>query len=233
MQKSLIMKLGSVRRTHDHDFRQFFLALLIVFATGSLCAWMYADGVIQEVSERIGPFFSSIFIALLVVGLLVGLRESWVLSRSLNTIKCAKGSGSDALKILFAVQEFDFIDLNYLKEEIRDHLQIRIDKIRYIANLAAITGLFGTAYGISLAFKAISGVKSVDDIFKSLPDISAACWLAFQTTLVGITVYLAVGQMHRLVRSSATELKNRVFRTLHEDFTKGSRERPDEKSMVG
>lgn len=218
---NLIFNLGPVRASREHDYRQFFIILLVVMASGLFLVWGYYEGILVYIYEGIGPHFALVFCVFLVLGAFLGIQEAWRLSHDINTIKNGDISVAQ-LKTLFAISEFSNVNIELLKEQISDRLTLRMDTIKYIADLGALTGLFGTAYGLVLAFHAISEVRSVEDVFGQMPQISSSLSISFLTTLVGIIVYVIIGQMYRCVRNASTELKNRVFRSLHEDLQKGS-----------
>lgn len=210
-----IMKLGGVGMTRDHDYRQFLIAVLLVFAMGMLVVWSYAEGLLVEAYNGIGPQYAIGFAIILATGIGYGLSQIWQFSRALNAVKYA-GLNADELKSLFGLDAFDRVDLEYLKEEVDDQLDGRMKHIAFFATLSVILGLFGTVHGILLALTPLQEIRSAEDVFSHLGDISGSLRLAFATTLVGIPIGVAIETIHLCASSARTKLKNRIFRSLHE-----------------
>jgi len=211
-----IMNLGAVRVTDVHDFRQLLVVVLMAMAAITFVVWAHFDGLLAHVYDQIGPVFMSGFVFLAVAGFVVGIAETWAISRGINAIKAVGSAENDSLRQMFGLAEFRNVDIDLLKEEVADHFDLKADKVHYIANVSAVLGLMGTVYGLVLAFAAVSDIGSADDVFGQLPEIARSLSLAFYTTLVGAVIYLVVNQVYRSLRNASVELKNRVFRSLHE-----------------
>lgn len=211
-----IMNLGAVRVTDVHDYRQVCIVVLMAMAAVSFVVWAQFDGLLAHVYDRIGPVFMTGFAFLAVSGFTIGIAETWSVSRGINAIKAVGSAENDVLRAMFGLAEFRNVDVDLLKEEIADHFELKADKVHHTAELAALLGLIGTVYGLVLAFAAVSGISSAEDVFGQLPEISRSLSLAFYTTLVGASVYVVINQVYRSLRNASVELKNRVFRSLHE-----------------
>lgn len=214
-----VMNLGPVRITHDHDQRQFFNALLLCAAVGIALFWAYQEGAAQAMYDAIGFWFALVFAMILFAGLVKGLLSARVLSQSLDAIKNARPNAEE-IKKLFDVEELSVVDVTLLKGHISDKLFMQIDSVRHLANMATVVGLFGTAWGLWKVLLVFGKITSSEEVFRHLPVMSEGLALAFCTTLVGIVVYVPLNQMHRFLRNSATELKNRIHRMLHEQLSK-------------
>lgn len=218
--KALILNLGPVSVTSNQDYRQFMMAILltVVVALGLILG--YQAELLYYVQEKIGPVFAVLFAGLFVIGLAAGLIETWAVSRAINGIKRSK-LDAEALKSLFGIEDFRVVNVELVKEEVADNLYLRMDKVKYTANLAVLLGLFGTAYGLAMALEVLSRIQSTEGVLALLPEIGNNLSVAFFTTLVGIAIYAVLIQFYRLVRAASTELKNRIFRSLHEELQKG------------
>lgn len=213
--KGLILQLGRVNMTSDHDYRQFCYAVLIATTTILIFIWSWVDGLLAEAYSGVGLGFAVVFSLLLTTGLFIGLHECWRLSCGLNSIKHA--NELDDLKHLFGFTPDSKVSIEYLSEVVRDNLSQRSERIVSITNWSVLAGLFGTVYGMVLALRVLVEVRSAEDVFRVLPEISQSLSVSFYTTLVGIAVYVPTYQMARLVRSASINLKNKIFRVLEQE----------------
>ncbi len=210
-----VVRLGQVRATRDHDYLQFFYALLAVLAVMCGLGWGWQSTTyLQYAHNAIGLPFSVTFVALLTYGLLSGLVQCWKVSRAINKVKhCAS---IEELHTFFGFEPNSKVSTDYLTDVVADDLERRVDGVEYVKRLSVMVGFFGTVVGIMIVVGSLEGVRSADDVFKALPGIAHGLKIAFGTTLVGIIVGVIVGQMARLVRNAAMMLKARLLRVLQQ-----------------
>jgi hypothetical protein len=210
-----VVRLGQVRATRDHDYLQFFFALLAFIAVICGLGWAWKSTTyLQYAHDAIGLPFTVAFSVLLAYGLFNGLIQSWKVSRSINMVK--RCSSIAELHTFFGFELNSKVSTDYLNDVIADDLERRIDGIEYAKRLSVMVGFFGTVVGIMLVVGSLQDVRSADDVFKALPGIAHGLKVAFGTTLVGIIVGVIVGQMARLVRNAAMMLKARILRVLQQ-----------------
>jgi|CXWL01.1.fsa_nt_gi hypothetical protein len=208
------IKLGPVAETKDHDYRQFFHALLLNFAVVILFGYLWNVGVIATWITNFHLHYNVAFAALLLAGCITCLVVTWKISRGLNAVKRADGMSSQEIIGLFGVPlvEDEKHDRDLLKEIVRDTLGKHIDTLAHIANLAVILGIVGTIDGLTQTFGVLTAVKA-EDVMAKLPEMARHLVL-FGTSMIGIIVYTIVRQMFRFARSGAYDLKHRIFRAL-------------------
>jgi len=209
-----MVKLGPVAVTKDHDYRQFYYAVLLVFATLSLLGYLWNEGVIGHWMTTFKMWYIAGFGILLVAGCATCLQVTWKVSRGLNAVKRDGGMGSPQMESLFGVKliEDEKHDIDLLKEVVRDTLGKMIDTLAHIGNMAVILGIIGTIDGLMQSFVILAGAKPEEAMAK-LPEMSANLAL-FGTSMLGIIIYVIVRQMYRFARNGAYDLKHRIFRVL-------------------
>ncbi len=208
------IKLGPVAKTKDHDYRQFFHALLLIMATAILFGYLWNAGIIEHWLATFKIHYNLAFAVLLLAACAKCLWVTWKISRGLNAVKRPGGMDSPEVIDLFGlplVEDKDH-DRDLLKEIVRDTLGKHIDTLAHIANLAVIVGIIGTIDGLTQTFGVLTGIKP-EDVMAKLPEMARHLAL-FGTSMIGIIVYTIVRQMYRFARSGAYDLKHRIFRAL-------------------
>lgn len=209
---TVLLQLGGVKITPCHDYRQFCYAVLMTLCVAAIIGWCWVEGYLADAIAAIGPAFGIGFTYLLIIGLYRGLRKSWELAVDINTIK--HGGGVDELKSFFGLDPNARVSGDLLIGVVEDYLAAKASSVEYFKKLAAQLGYFGTVLGIMYALYAMREIRSAEDALRAIPSITEGLMLAFATTLVGIVVNVALGQMVRYIDTTGVIFKTRVIRVL-------------------
>ena len=209
------LRLGPVKMSSDHDWRQFCFSILLVIAVGVFVAWTWSEGYFQTADQLMGRAFTWGFCALLLWGLAEGIGQNFVLSRAINMVKRARNLAD--LSGVFGFEPNARVSAEYLADVVQDQLDLRVGRVKYVQRLATLLGYFGTVLGLVLMCAHLKEVRSQQDIFRVLPGMAEGLMMAFSTTIVGIVVFVAVRQMGRLVERASVSLKAKIMRRLQED----------------
>lgn len=141
-----LVKLGSVRKTPDYDYLQFFYGILLVLAMTAVLGWAWGDGYFQMAYESIGMPFMLIFGGIMFFGMGYGLVQMWQYASALNRVKNHE-LDSEEVESLFGTAQFKGMHVAELEQIIRDTLWRKTDSLDYAARLVFQFGFFGTLSG--------------------------------------------------------------------------------------
>ena len=155
-----------------------------------------------------------LIIFLFLIGLILASMKAFWISRELNDSYSEKNKTNSMLNdFLKKAEKLDASSRANLVSSVKINISIKINNIRFIANILVILGLIGTVIGFIIALSGVDGSVSSnpEEVGKMVATLVKGMSVALYTTLVGSILSVWLNICYQILSNGANRLISRMI----------------------